>query len=108
MKTQFDDPEILKAIEELEKVSREKKTRDEYSRREKALWDYVSLAKIKYIEGHQVGVSVGFEKGLSEGREEECEKIAVNLLKTNAEHTYIKQITGLSDEKLDELRKLVL
>ena len=96
MKTQFDDPEILKAIEELEKVSQEKKTRDEYSRREKALWDYVSLAEIKYIEGHQVG------------REEEREEIAVNLLKTNVEYALIKQVTGLSDAKLDELKKLFL
>ena len=37
MKIEFKDPEILEAIEELEKISREKKTRDEYSRREKAL-----------------------------------------------------------------------
>ena len=63
MKTQFEDPEILEAIKELEKVSREKKTRDEYSRKEKALWDYVSFGKVNYIEG----------------REEERKEIAINL-----------------------------
>jgi len=32
----------------------------------------------------------------------------VNLLKVNSEETFIKEITGLSDEKLDELKKLFI
>ena len=91
MKTQFEDPEILKAIEELEKVSREKKTRYEYSRKEKALWDYVSFGKVNYSEGHKSGVN--------ESRKE----IALNLLRKGIDRSLIQETTNLSDKEIADL-----
>ena len=99
MKIEFKDPEILEAIEELEKISREKKTRDEYSRREKALWDYVSFAKINYIEGREAGLSEGHESGFNEGRKE----IALNLLRKGIDRSLIQETTNLSDKEMADL-----
>ena len=88
MKTLFEDPEILEAIKELEKVSREKKTRDEYSRKEKALWDYVSFGKVNYSEGFNTG----------------RKEIATNLLKEGVDRSVIRKTTNLTDKELDELK----
>ena len=45
------------------------------------------------------------EKGIEKGRKEGVEKVAVNMIRENMDDTLIQKLTGLSAERIAELRE---
>ncbi|MFN8671235.1 MAG: Rpn family recombination-promoting nuclease/putative transposase [Candidatus Sericytochromatia bacterium] len=60
--------------------------------------------KIK-LEGKLEGESIGIQKGKLEGKIEGIELTAINMIKKGCDNSFINEITGLSFEKIEELRK---
>ena len=58
-------------------------------------------------EGLKEGHKVGKEEGLKEGREERQSKIAMNLIKLGTPCKIIAQATGLSEEEVSRLKKVM-
>jgi predicted transposase/invertase (TIGR01784 family) len=62
------------------------------------------------IEGKEKGIIEGKEKGIIEGKEkgiiETKEEIALEMIKDNESNEKIKKFTGLSEIKINEMRKL--
>ena len=115
MKTRFNDPEIVNAVKELEKISQNKEARAEYFQREKALRDYISMFSVKYYEGRETGIDIGRSEGIdigrtegidigrSEGIEAERYETAVKLFKNGVDRSIIREVTCFNDEKLDKI-----
>ena len=83
------------AINQLEKISADRRMLELYRAREKARLDEIS--KLKYAE------KKGLEKGLEKGRQEGARKIALNLLKQGFAADRVAAITELG---LEEVKKL--
>ena len=79
------------AINQLEKISADRRMLELYRAREKARLDEIS--KLKYAE----------KKGLEKGRQEGARKIALNLLKQGFAADRVAAITELG---LEEVKKL--
>ncbi|MFN8671286.1 MAG: hypothetical protein U0457_04275 [Candidatus Sericytochromatia bacterium] len=60
--------------------------------------------KIK-LEGKIEGESIGIQKGKIEGKIEEKELTAKNMIKKGFDNQTINEITGLTIEKIEELRR---
>ena len=55
-------------------------------------------------EGIQKGILKGREEGLQEGRQEERLEMVLNMLKKNAEISFISDVTGLSEGEIKKLK----
>ena len=51
---------------------------------------------------------IQYERGLAEGEAKGIKTTALNLLKANANIEFIKQITGLSEQEINELTKKII
>ena len=56
-------------------------------------------------EGMEKGIEKGMEKGIEKGMEKGMEKVAVRMLEQNMELQLIAQITNLSIQQLQKLKK---
>ena len=110
------DPDIAKAIEQLEIINYTEAEMEQYER----YWDSVSVeATWKHI-GHRDGLKEGMEKGMEQGREEGIEQgraegieqgraerdrqIVLSLLDNGFDVATIEKVTGLSEV---EIRRMV-
>ena len=46
----------------------------------------------------------GIQKGLKAGRQEEKQQVALNMLKKEAEVSYISEVTGLSEDQINRMK----
>ena len=67
---------------------------------EREVIDMCNLSMGIYEEGVEKGIDQGIEKGIIVG----VEKTAVNMLKKSMDIATIIEVTGLSEEKIDELK----
>ena len=121
------NPVIREAVEALQDISLDNKTRNYYEMRLKAARDYEAMKDYAYKEGRKSGFEAGIEKGIEKGREqerllaqEEIEKTqrlasirekraehkkalrtAINLKKEGAELKFISRITELPEAYLE-------
>ena len=56
-------------------------------------------------QGIQQGIQRGKKEGIKEGIEKTKLEMAIELLKANASDDLVMQVTGLSPEQLDELKR---
>jgi len=54
-------------------------------------------------EGYDEGIERGIEKGLEQG----AEKVAINILKARMPVQEVMRFTGLSQQQVDDLQKLL-
>lgn len=55
--------------------------------------------------GYEKGVEEGMEIGMEKGMEKGMEAAAINMLRKSMEAKLIAEVTGLSEEKVEALRK---
>ena len=80
---------IKKAVDEFDKITKDKELRRIAELREKAILDENSM--LSYAE----------RKGLKKGKN----TIAKNMLKKGVEIEFIKEVTGLTDKEIEELKQ---
>ena len=56
-------------------------------------------------ESLEKGVEQGIKQGIKQGREQGVEQVAVNMIRENMDDTLIQRLTGLSAERIAELRE---
>ena len=88
-------PAVKEAIEIEDTFLQDKIECRAYGQREKAIRDYYS-----YINAYK-------EEGLQEGLQEGIKKVAINLLKANMSIDFISQNTGLNEQEILHLQRLV-
>ena len=91
-----EDKAIQKAKEVLEEISKDKRERYLAELREKYILDQ------KAIE--DAGYDKGLRDGISQGKTEQKKKIAKNLLKLKMSIEQIKEVTGLTEEEIKNLK----
>ena len=87
-----EDKTIQKAKKVLEEISKDKKER------------YLAELREKYILDQKAIENAGYDKGLRDGISQEKKKIAENLLKLNMSIEQIKEVTGLTEEEIKNLK----
>ena len=96
-----DDKEALKIVDELEKLGIDDKFGVIYDNEEMQK----RMINTARNWGYDDGKAEGLEEGKKEGKKEEKVSIAKNLLKNDISIEVISESTGLSIEKLEELKK---
>lgn len=111
------NPNIDKAVNVLTTMSQDKKARAEYLSREMALHDEATKIEEAMEEGYEQGLEKGIEQGIEKGIEQGIEKgieqgieqanikNAKNFLKLGVDVDIIVQATGLSKDKVLQLKK---
>lgn len=94
-----EDEAIKKAKQVLEEISKDKRER------------YLAELREKYILDQKAIEDAGYDKGLKDGINQErieqkkkINKIAKNLLKLNMSIEQIKEVTGLTEEEIKNLK----
>ena len=96
MKEHYKNPMIHKALDALQALSADEKTRELAERREKALKDEAMFLK----EAKKIGREEGRKEGITEGEK----KLAIRLLKKKL--LTVEQIAEASDLSIQEIEKL--
>lgn len=111
------NPNIDKSVNVLTTMSQDKKARAEYLSREMALHDEATKIEEAMEEGYEQGLEKGIEQGIEKGIEQGIEKgieqgieqanikNAKNFLKLGVDVDIIVQATGLSKDKVLQLKK---
>ena len=55
-------------------------------------------------EGRQEGIQKGRQEGIQKGRQEERQQFILNLLKENADLSFISKVTGLSEKEIKKFK----
>ena len=97
----LNDPEIGKAVEELEISG----FTDAELRAYDKFWDSVSVERTLLDDRYQKGMEKGMEKGRAEGELSKSQEIARNLLALGVPVAQTIQATGLSAEEIERLKK---
>ncbi|RKI51366.1 Rpn family recombination-promoting nuclease/putative transposase, partial [bacterium D16-51] len=100
-------PYINSAYQHLQVISRDKEKRLEYEAREKAVRDHNQMMKEARERGMQEGRREGICEGRREGRRESIIEVAKNLIKMGLETAEISMGTGLSENEIEGLRKVL-
>ena len=101
------DPVLNQAMEEWGKSSDDPKVREEYFDRRKAVLDEMAAvreAELRLEAAIKQGKKEGREEGKKEGRDEETQEITKKLLKKGMDVKSISEITGISEEEINNLR----
>lgn len=93
------DPVLNKAMEEWEKSSDDPKVREEYLARRKVILD--EMAAVREAE---LRLREAIRQSKKEGREEEKQEVTKKLLKKGMDVKVISEITGMSEEAINNLR----
>ena len=96
---------IKKAVDEFDKITKDKELRRIAELREKAILDENSMLSYAERKGHKEGFEQGIEQGIEQGSKKEKNIMAKNMIKKGVEIEFIKEITGLTDKEIEELRK---
>jgi predicted transposase/invertase (TIGR01784 family) len=83
--------------------------RRQYEIQEKAIRDYNSTILYNRQEGLKEGLEKGLKEGLKEGLKKGAEdktiEIALKMLENGSDVNFIADVTGLSIEKINEIKK---
>ena len=100
----LNDPEIGKAVEELEISG----FTDAELRAYDKFWDSVSVERTllddRYQKGMEKGIETGFEKGMEEGMNQRSLEIARKMLAKGMDEASIMDMTGLTAEEIKLLK----
>ena len=100
----LNDPEIGKAVEELEISG----FTDAELRAYDKFWDSVSVERTlmddRYQKGMEKGIETGFEKGMEEGMNQRSLEIAKKMLAKGMDEASIMDMTGLTAEEIKLLK----
>lgn len=96
-------PYINSAYQHLQVISQDKEKRLEYEAREKAVRDHNQMMK----EARERGMQEGRREGICEGRRESIIEVAKNLIKMGLGTAEISMGTGLSENEIEGLRKVL-
>ena len=97
----LNDPEIGKAVEELEISG----FSDAELRAYDKFWDSVSVERTLIDDSYQKGKEEGKEEGRAEGMSQRSLEIARNLLSLGLPIDQITQATGLTEEEIELLKE---
>ena len=101
MKDHYKNPMIHRALDALQALSADEKTRELAERREKALKDEAMFLN----EAKKIGREEGRKEGLKEGRKEGKKETAINLLKLGVlPIDQIAEATGLSVREIENVK----
>lgn len=75
--------------------------RRQYEIQEKAIRDYNSTI----LYNRQEGLKEGLKDGLKKGAEDKVIEIALKMLENGSDVNFIADVTGLSIEKINEIKK---
>ncbi len=75
----------------------ERKIIDPFKDNQRNIWDWESIKQTAFMEGKK--------EGLRLAREEKAVKIALLLIREDFDNEVIKEMTDLSEEKINELRE---
>lgn len=107
----YDDPNINKAYDELLACHWNDKELANYEAADKIIRDNYARELFVTEEARKAGREEGREEGREKGREEGIEKekvaCAKRLLAENADPTFIAKITGLSFERIREMKESI-
>ena len=100
----LNDPEIGKAVEELEIAG----FTDAELRAYDKFWDSVSVERTllddRYQKGMEKGIETGFEKGMEKGMSQRSLEIAKKMLAKGMDEASIMDMTGLTAEEIKLLK----
>ena len=100
----LNDPEIGKAVEELEISG----FTDAELRAYDKFWDSVSVERTlmddRYQKGMEKGIETGFEKGMEEGMNQRSLEIARKMLAKGMDEASVMDMTGLTAEEIKLLK----
>ena len=97
-------PLIQKAVEELKMFTQDEIQREIYESRRKAIMDYNSMIS----EVERINLAKGREEGLAKGLEKGLEKSARNMIRKGMDIILIAELTGLSLDRLETIKKEML
>ena len=105
--------EMKMAIDHLKTLSEDTNLRIQEELREKYLRDRMAEKSLAMREGREEGIKEGMEEGMEEGikegmekgRAEEREKIVLEMLKKGLEISLIQEISGLSQEEIQQVKE---
>lgn len=97
------NPDIAEAMRELEKISRDETKKAEYDARLKAIRDYRFYLKMSEQRGFEAGKTEGVQEGLEQGKL----ILIMNMLKKGMEVKGILYFAGVSEEEVEEAKKLL-
>jgi predicted transposase/invertase (TIGR01784 family) len=78
-----------------------------YEKEIKRIRDNIAALDYQLDKAKAEGVEKGREEGREEGMEKGIEKTAINMLKQNLDNSLISSVTGLSNEKILNLKNLL-
>ncbi len=97
---------VFRRLLEIAEVAKyNKKEQFVYQESLKDYWDLQSVAHTYFSEGKEEGREEGKEEGKKEGKQEQAIQSALVGIKKGLDNQFIKEMTGLSDEKINELRE---
>ena len=101
----LNDPEIGKAVEDLKVTGFTEAELRAYDK----FWDSVSVERTllddRYQKGKEEGIEEGMEKGMKKGELKKSLQIARNLLNVGLPISQIIQVTGLTQEQIEQLKE---
>ena len=97
----MNNPVIKEALNYEMIFSQDEIKRRQYEIQEKAIRDYNSTI----LYNRQEGLKEGLEKGLKKGAEDKAIEIALKMLENGSDINFIADVTGLSIEKINEIKK---
>jgi predicted transposase/invertase (TIGR01784 family) len=107
MRTQYSNPNIIKAFDILEKLSADEKTRMLAEQRERALKDEASMLGSARRQGEKTGLEKGEKIGLEKGARNNAIETAARLLKMGVlSAEQIADATGLSTDQVKAMQKV--
>ncbi|KAK8833650.1 hypothetical protein M9Y10_013531 [Tritrichomonas musculus] len=95
-----ENPEIEKAYEALQDLSKDEAVRHDAQQREMYLQNELAINEEKYNQGMEKGI----EKGMEKGKQSEKIEIAKNMILDKEPIEKIKRYTGLTLEEIEKLR----
>ena len=97
---------VIKEVLNYEMVfSQDEIKRRQYEIQEKAIRDYNSTILYNRQEGLKEGLEKGLKEGLKKGAEDKAIEIALKMLENGSDVNFIADVTGLSVEKINEIKK---
>ena len=99
--------EVKKAVEVLDEMSMSREERERHEAILKAEFNYntsmYNMRQEGLEEGMKKGITKGKKEGIAEGKKANKIEIAKKLLKKNMDILEIQEITGLTQEEIEQL-----
>ena len=99
--------EIEKINKKLASMSLSREERNNYEFRLKAIRDEASAIDYATRVGLERGMQQGIQQGIQQGLEQGKKEIVIRMLKRNSNIEEIKELTGLTEAKIKEIKKYI-